>query len=54
MDKFLGVVRHILTGVGGSLVTLGVITSATNDTLFGSLMAIAGVIWSILDKNKTV
>lgn len=54
MDKILGIIRHVLTGVGGALVTAGVLTATQTDTILGSVLALVGVIWSIVSKNKPV
>lgn len=57
MDKIMGIVRHVLTFVGGLLVALGVTSSVdwssvmTNfDAITGAVVAIVGVIGSIVAK----
>ncbi len=52
-DTILGIVRHVLTGVGGILVTRGYTDTAALETAVGGLIALAGFIWSILAKRKT-
>lgn len=51
-DVILGLVRHFLTIAGGVLVTKGNLDVTDADTLVGSVIAIAGVIWSIVSKKK--
>ena len=47
-----GIVRHILTGVGGVLIALGVLEEAILTEAIGIATTVTGVIWSIIDKNK--
>ena len=54
LDKTLGLVRHILTFVGGYLVTSGVLTEPTLSTGIGAIVTLIGVVWSVVDKNKAV
>lgn len=51
-DQILGVVRHTLTFLGGFLVVKGYIEESLLNELIGSTIALAGTIWSIVDKNK--
>jgi hypothetical protein len=48
----LGIARHVLTAVGGALITAGVITESMSLDGVGAILALAGVIWSAIDKNK--
>jgi hypothetical protein len=52
LDKTLGLVRHILTFVGGYLVTSGVLTEVTLNTGIGAVATLIGIVWSVIDKNK--
>ncbi len=45
-------VRHILTAAGASLATHYSIDGATVEAIAGGAAALAGVIWSILEKRK--
>ena len=54
LDKTLGFVRHILTFIGGYLVTSGVLTEVTLSTGIGAIATLIGVVWSVIDKNKAV
>jgi len=47
----LGIVRHILTGVGGYFVGTGLIDAAGAETAIGAIIALAGIIWSAIDKK---
>lgn len=51
-DQVLGLVRHILTFVGGILVTKGLATDAMSVELVGSAMSLVGIVWSIVSKKK--
>lgn len=47
----LGLVRHILTAVGGALAAKGLIGAGDVELVVGALTTIAGVAWSIYDKR---
>jgi hypothetical protein len=49
-DILLGLVRHLLTTAGGTLITKGVITSTTLDQGVGALLTVTGVAWSVAQK----
>jgi len=51
-DMVLGLVRHIITGIGSIFVAKGVVDSATLEALVGALAVIVGGIWSIVDKKQ--
>lgn len=51
-DIILGLVRHILTAVGGVFVTKGAIETSEAEALAGALVVLVGVVWSIVDKKK--
>ena len=54
MDKkqLLGMVRHALTFIGGMLIMKGTIDATEWAEMSGSLIAVVGGIWSIMDKKK--
>ena len=52
-DQFLGIVRHVLTFVGGFLVMQGFLDETMVTELSGAIVTLAGGIWSIVDKNKS-
>jgi hypothetical protein len=51
-EQIFGVVRHILTFAGGFLVVKGYFDEAILNELIGGTIALAGTVWSIIDKNK--
>lgn len=51
-DQFFGIVRHVLTFVGGFLVMQGLIDEEMVTEISGAVVTLAGGIWSIIDKNK--
>lgn len=53
-DKVSGLLRHILTFLGGYLVTQGIIDESTLAEVVGAVITLTGFVWSWLDKNKEV
>lgn len=51
-QQIQGIVRHILTTLGGSLVTAGVVTEGQLETLIGALVIVGGVAWSCWQKRQ--
>ena len=51
-EKVFGVIRHVLTFVGGGLVLLGYSDDAMVQELIGGVIALVGTVWSILDKKE--
>lgn len=51
-EQVLGIVRHVLTFVGGVLVAKGLATESLSGELIGAAMTLIGGIWSIVAKNK--
>jgi hypothetical protein len=51
-EKTLGIVRHILTFVGGVLITKGLIDESAIMEITGAIVGLVGAIWSIIEKNK--
>lgn len=49
-DIILGLVRHLLTIVGGYYVSKGQIDQSSLDTVIGAVTGIAGVAWSVKHK----
>jgi len=47
-----GIVRHILTAVGGALVTKGMIAQTELELVVGAVIGIAGVVWSAIAKKR--
>jgi len=48
----LGIVRHILTTVGGVLVTNGTLSDSDLQAAIGGLMTVIGVVWSVVEKQQ--
>ena len=51
-EQILGIARHIMTFAGGFLVVKGYLDEGILNELIGGSIALAGTVWSILDKNK--
>jgi hypothetical protein len=51
-ETILGVIRHILTALGGGLVASGNATDGDVQAIIGGIVAAVGVIWSIWSKRK--
>jgi hypothetical protein len=49
-EIIFGLVRHVLTLVGGYYVSKGQIDQSSVDTVIGALTGIAGVAWSVKHK----
>ena len=47
-----GIVRHILTALGGALVTKGMIGEGELELVVGAVITLAGVVWSAVAKKK--
>lgn len=52
-DQLMGIVRHVITFVGGILVTKGLIDDSILTEIVGGSVALSGAIWSIVSKNKS-
>lgn len=50
-DQILGIVRHVLTGLGGVLIAKGVIDAGMAEQVIGAVISLAGVVWSIWAKK---
>ena len=51
-NQILGIARHILTFVGGFLVVRGTIDESTLTEIVGSVITLAGLVWSVIDKKE--
>lgn len=52
-DVVLGLVRHALTTIGGAIiVSKGLGDSETVNLIVGGIVAVIGIVWSIVDKKK--
>jgi hypothetical protein len=52
MQKTLGIIRHLLTFVGGILVSQGLLSEGLTSEIIGGVLTIAGTVWSIVAKFK--
>ena len=50
-DQKLGVIRHVLTFVGGILLAKGLVDESLMTDLIASIMVIVGGIWSVVSKS---
>ena len=51
-EQIFGLIRHALTIIGGALVAKGYLADDGLEEVYGSLMALFGVIWSYAAKKK--
>jgi len=51
-DKISGLLRHILTFVGGYLVTSGIIDEAMLMEVVGAIITLVGFVWSWKSKKE--
>jgi hypothetical protein len=51
-EQGLSIIRHTLTFVGGLVVMFGLIDESVFTELSGSVIALTGLVWSIIEKNK--
>jgi hypothetical protein len=47
-----GLARHLLTALGGGLVSKGLLTEPTLDTGVGAALTLAGVVMSVVNKKR--
>ena len=52
MPIIQSLLRHVLTTVGGTLVSKGVITTDDLSTTVGAILTLVGVAWSVVVKLK--
>lgn len=50
-EQIQGIVRHVLTFVGGILVLQGVVEESLINELIGGVVALSGTLWSIFSKK---
>jgi hypothetical protein len=50
-DKTAGMVRHVLTSIGGLMVMAGYTDEMTMATVVGAIMTLAGFVWSYMAKS---
>lgn len=52
-QAILGVVRHVLTTVGGGLVSGGLLNSDELTQAIGAVLTLVGIAWSVISKRAT-
>jgi hypothetical protein len=50
-DQLMSLVRHIISVIGGILVAKGVLSDSVAFEIGGALVAIASLVWSVVDKT---
>lgn len=51
-EQILGLIRHLITAVGGAVVMLGYLDSALVTEATGGIIAAVGFVWSFVEKIK--
>lgn len=51
-EQKLGVIRHVLTFVGGILLAKGLVDESLLTDMIASIMVLVGGVWSVLSKTK--
>jgi hypothetical protein len=51
-EQVTGVIRHVLTAVGGILIAKGLLADGQWTELSGAALTLFGVIWSVASKKK--
>lgn len=51
-EVILGILRHVLTFVGGILIARGVLDESTSGEIIGALITLTGALWSVFSKKK--
>lgn len=51
-DKVAGLIRHVLTFLGGYLVTKGIIDEGTLQEVIGAIITLSGFVWSFISKKE--
>ena len=49
----LGIIRHVLTGLGGAGVAAGWLTEGMLVEAVSAVVTLAGLVWSVIDKKQT-
>jgi hypothetical protein len=49
-EKILGIARHVLTFVGGILITKGVVEEPIVNEVIGTIVTVIGTVWSVITK----
>lgn len=54
IQSVMGVVRALLSGAGGLLVTKGYIGSSDLEVVIGAIVTVVPIVWSVLQKKGKV
>jgi hypothetical protein len=52
-EQIMGLIRHVLTFVGGIMVAKGLASDEMSTELIGGVMTVVGSVWSIITKKST-
>lgn len=52
-EQLLGILRHVLTFVGGVLILQGWLDEGLVQESIGAISTLVGTVWSVLDKKKS-
>ena len=52
-EQVMGILRHVLTILGGIIVSKGITDEGTMTIIVGGLTAIAGILWSVYSNKKS-
>lgn len=50
-EQKMGVIRHVLTFVGGIFLVKGIINESTLTDVIASIMVLVGTVWSLWEKR---
>ena len=53
-EAIFGIIRHVLTTVGGAVVGSGYINSDEYSQGVGAVLTLVGIVWSVVNKKKAV
>jgi len=51
-DQLLGILRHVLTFVGGILILQGWVDEGLIQETIGAVATLVGTVWSVIEKKK--
>lgn len=54
MQVILGLIRHILTTVGGAGITNGLLSDSDLQAAVGAIITLVGIAWSIYEKRTKI
>jgi hypothetical protein len=51
-EQVFGIIRHVITFVGGILVVKGFLDDVMVQEVLGGVLGLVGTVWSIVEKKK--